>query len=507
MNLDLRFYWRLLLRRLPAMAALFLICSGVGVAMSVNLPSVYVSSAKLLVETQQVSEGLAPSTVNIDPREQLEIIRQRLMTRANLVEIANDLDVFENRSQLSADTVVDMMRNQTSMRATGEPLLMYISFESGRPQVAANVVNKYVTLILNANAEFRTGVAEQTREFFEQDVERLNSELSIQSEKILNFKNENAEALPDTEPYNRSRQVTLQQQKTLLERQIDDLRAQRERFVEVFERTGRLALQDAQLSPQQQRLEALNSELEEALVLYSPTNPKIRLLQAQISRLESEIAAEQGGSEDATKDAQAQLFEVSISEVDGRLTSAQTELDDVNAELDKLSKILLLTPQNAIALESLERDYEAIANQYNSAIARLAQATMGNRIEDSQRGQRVSLIEPATVPASPTRPNRKRIAAMGIAGGLALAGGFFVLLELLNRTVRRPVELERAMGVTPLVTIPFMESARRTIIRRSLRIGLLLLVLIGLPAIVWAIDTYYMPIPLLVEKIGSKLGL
>ena len=41
MNFDLRFYWGLLLKRLPVMMALFLVCAGLGLATAYSLPPTY----------------------------------------------------------------------------------------------------------------------------------------------------------------------------------------------------------------------------------------------------------------------------------------------------------------------------------------------------------------------------------------------------------------------------------------------------------------------------------
>jgi hypothetical protein len=124
---------------------------------------------------------------------------------------------------------------------------------------------------------------------------------------------------------------------------------------------------------------------------------------------------------------------------------------------------------NAITLQGLERDYENIRVQYDSAVARLAQASTGERIELTSRGQRITLIEAANVPSEPARPNRRLIAAAGAAAGIGLAVGLFILLEILNRTVRRPVEISRALGIEPLATIPYISTRAERFKRIGLR--------------------------------------
>ena len=59
MNSDIRFYWTLFLRRLPAMAVIFVLCSAIGVGLSLTLPSRYAATARLLVESPQIPDELA----------------------------------------------------------------------------------------------------------------------------------------------------------------------------------------------------------------------------------------------------------------------------------------------------------------------------------------------------------------------------------------------------------------------------------------------------------------
>ena len=59
------------------------------------------------------------------------------------------------------------------------------------------------------------------------------------------------------------------------------------------------------------------------------------------------------------------------------------------------------------------------------------------------KGQRFTLIEAPIERNTPVSPPRLLIASAGIVGGLGAAVGFIVLWEMLNRSIRRPVELTR----------------------------------------------------------------
>ncbi len=77
------------------------------------------------------------------------------MTRANLIDIANKFKVFGDNPNMSPDEIVAQMRAKTEMRSKGRPLVMTIGFSAAEPRTTANVVNEYITLILDANVKLR----------------------------------------------------------------------------------------------------------------------------------------------------------------------------------------------------------------------------------------------------------------------------------------------------------------------------------------------------------------
>lgn len=510
MNSELKFYWKITQRRLPAMAALFLICTITAVMLAIRMPAVYQTSAELLVEDSQIASPTG--TDNDNAGAQLEIIEQRLMTRANLIDIANLFDVFGEDSDLSPDEVVQQMRESTSIRRLGgrdRATLMMISFEGKTPQIVASVVNQYVTLILEENNRLSTGRAKANLAFFQQEVERLGRDLDNQSSEILKFKNTNSDALPDGMDYRLNRTSLLQERLARLERNLQQLNSQRESIIKTFEATGGLRPDpEAELSPRERQLQELQNQLTDALAVYSETNPRVLALKARIKQLETSLAEQSAPTDsEAPADAQQSLYEVTLAQLGASIASVQSEINATAEEIEELNIANTRTAGNEIALEALERRHENIQAQYNEAVARLSAARMEERIIASARGQRITVIEQATVPNSPASPNRLLIVASGIAGGLGLALGLFFLLEVLNRTVRRPEEVINKLGITPLATIPYMESNRDKFLRRSFQVATLLTIIIVIPAMLWMIDTYYQPIDLLMTRVLARLGI
>ncbi len=70
---------------------------GIGITLAIVLPPVYRAEALLIVESQQIPDELAATTVQNETTEQLQIIQQRILTRDSLLEMANRLNVYAAR--------------------------------------------------------------------------------------------------------------------------------------------------------------------------------------------------------------------------------------------------------------------------------------------------------------------------------------------------------------------------------------------------------------------------
>ena len=385
---------------------------------------------------------------------------------------------------------------------------MRVSFEARTGRIAANVVNEYVTLILQESTDFRMGRAESTLSFFEQEVERLGEDLDLQSGRIVAFKNENAQALPGDLTYRQNRQTTLQERQARLRRDIATLRNQRRDMVAIFEATGQITGGNGQpRSREEEQLRSLEFDLEQALAVYSESNPRVVLLRNRIAQLEKTIQDNNASTLPRNSDTPTSMLDLTLAEMDQRLEGMQEELETISGELQDLEGSIRETAGNAITLNALERDFENIQARYNEAVTNLNQARVNERIEVSAQGQRVTVLEGASVPQTPSGPNRFKLIAAGIGAGGGLAVGFFVLLELLNRSIRRPFELQSKFGIIPLAVIPYMESRSERRRRRALLVGAFVTVLIGVPAVLYYIDTTYMPLDILANKVFDRLGL
>ena len=74
------------------------------------------------------------------------------------------------------------------------------------------------------------------------------------------------------------------------------------------------------------------------------------------------------------------------------------------------------------------------------------------------------------------------IAAAGMVGGIGAGFGLIVLMEMLNRSIRRPVDLTAKLGIEPFATVPYIRTPGEVRRKRSLIVAALVLIAVAIPA-------------------------
>ena len=123
------------------------------------------------------------------------------------------------------------------------------------------------------------------------------------------------------------------------------------------------------------------------------------------------------------------------------------------------------------------------------------------------KGERITVVEQPNVPIEPASPNRPVIAGGGSLLGVMLAAAAIVLLELSNRTIRRPVDLSNRFGVVPLGVLPVIRTPGDRLMKGAVMLTVVTVVVVGVPAALFMVHTYYLPLDLIAGKALAKLGI
>lgn len=206
-GLDLSHYLAILKRRIFHILIPTLLVFAIGFSIAMMLPPVFVSQGRILVESQQIPTELVRPTVTASAKERIQVIEQRVMSRDNLLAIADKFQVFSNqKKRMSSTDVLDLMRERARIgaveldlrsRRDSFAIAVTVSFEHERPDMASKVANELMTLVLREDARNRTSRASETARFLEREVLKLQETLGRIDAQIFEFKKRNSERVPD----------------------------------------------------------------------------------------------------------------------------------------------------------------------------------------------------------------------------------------------------------------------------------------------------------------------
>jgi len=114
--MDLRDFVEVLKRRKKHLIIPFLVIFLAGASVALLLPSVFKSTATILIEAQQIPTEFVRSTVTSFAEERIQIITQRIMSRAKLLEIINQFNLYPDlKERRTTEDIITIMRDDIEL--------------------------------------------------------------------------------------------------------------------------------------------------------------------------------------------------------------------------------------------------------------------------------------------------------------------------------------------------------------------------------------------------------
>ncbi|MCI0408261.1 MAG: hypothetical protein L0191_06820, partial [Acidobacteria bacterium] len=176
-----------------------------GLSVVTFLPDIFVSSATVLIEHQQIPEELVRSTVTSTLETRLQTIRQEMLSRSRLEELINRFDLYPDwKGIVPSERLAEMMRNEINVelrqdkysRWDGTTVAFQITYLGGDPQKVADVTNTLASLYIAGNLEVRERQAAGTSDFLSSRLGDLRKELDEQERRRTGFKGDHLGELP-----------------------------------------------------------------------------------------------------------------------------------------------------------------------------------------------------------------------------------------------------------------------------------------------------------------------
>jgi len=103
---DLREYLSVFRRRKKQAVATAIVLFLISIAVAALLPSVYRSTATILIEQQEMPPELVRSTISSYADQRIQMISQHVMTRANLLRVAEKYNLYPGSRRAKSSEAV-----------------------------------------------------------------------------------------------------------------------------------------------------------------------------------------------------------------------------------------------------------------------------------------------------------------------------------------------------------------------------------------------------------------
>jgi uncharacterized protein involved in exopolysaccharide biosynthesis len=281
-------------------------------------PPTYRSTSTILIEEQEVPPELIRSTVTSYAAQRIQTINQRVMTRANLMQIVEKYDLYHDKrrtntteeilERMRKDIKVEMINADVLDPRTGQPrpatIAFTLAFDGENPQMTQKVAGEITSLYLNENIKNRTEKAAETYSFLNDEADKLRQHIADLEQELSTFKEKNAGRLPEQVMFNTQ----------LIDRTERDLLDLDNKLRELEDRKFTLEGQLAQINPLSPnmsgdtgqmildpvtQLKMLRSEYITATGKYAPDHPDVIRLRRQIDGLEKQTGYVNSSTEQA----------------------------------------------------------------------------------------------------------------------------------------------------------------------------------------------------------------
>jgi protein tyrosine kinase modulator len=507
-DMGLRDFAKLFLRRkwLIIFSALFIVLGGA--VYCVVTPELYKSSTAILIIPQSVPQDYVRSTITARVDQQLSTIKQQVLSRTTLTRVMEELDLFtKERRNGSAEEVVERMRKRIEInvvqgRAGDGSDAFTLSFLYENPRSAMQGASRLASYFIDENLKTREEQAVGTSEFLESQLKETKARLEVLEARVKDYKMRFMGELPQQVDANLRMLTGLQDRLRSNEtstRALEDRRVFLEAQVKLLEKSlAQPAAENGPLSPLsaadparslRNDLAAKRAKLAELNAKFTARHPTVLAAKEEVAQLEKRISEIQranasednlssgpstlvpasAGLDDEVRRMKAQLKASSVE-----LASLKKEKAEIERDVTAVQRKIEAAPRREQEMTSLIRDYENQKLSYDDLLKKKLQADVAQNLEKRQKGTQFQILDPANLPETPFKPNRKK--AMGVALALALALGFggAVFLESIDLTLRDVRDFKHLFKVPILGYIPVVqdrEYRRDRIVRRAVVVG------------------------------------
>lgn len=355
------------------------------------------------------------------------------------------LSESENNYRLRAG-IIAAVQGRLSVEQLPRTVVLSVRFRSQDPKKAALLANAIADQYLNDQLEVKYDATRRASSWLTERLDDLKSQVEKSEAAVEAFKAQQVSAA------GQGAGLTAQQM-TQINAELINARSKRSEA-------------EARYNQLNNRLKA-GDPLAAAEILSSPGVARLRETQAELKREEAELSARYFDRHPKMVKIRAEIQDVEnglrneiekvVQNLRGELAVSRSRERSLQQSLRELESRAVKQNQASVGLRQLEREAEANRSIYENFLSRFKETTAQEDIQDAD----VRVISRAEIPGGPSSPRRQLILAGAVILGFIVGSGLVILLELMNNGFRSPADVEGALGLVTLGSVPMLRGGGR----------------------------------------------
>jgi len=481
---------------------LTLVASVVGVYL---WPDSYESVALIKIVPQQVPQNMVQSSISQDMSDRIASMATTVLSRNVLITIVNNFDLYksERKRMPMEDVVENIMRKNVHITpvmagTNGRNVPAFtVQFTYEDRMMATRVVQELDSRFISANQSDRNSATNDSKDFFKEQADQAKKEMDAIEEKLTQFRAANNGRLPDQVEQNVRQLTGLQSNYSFLtssrnraemDKQMIEanLRIEKGRKAEL---TREVPLTPATIAaaPKSERLQeaerdvrALEDNLQSLRQRFTDEYPDVKSFRNRLDIakkrrdevVQEEAEARKNGVQPAQAPAVNRQERLNVLEVDGNIERLQsqsaakdlemaqydTQIKQIQAGMSRIESQINSAPLGEQQYSDLLRERDMAKEKYVNLSGKLNLAQISQDLENRGQGDRLELLDPPSIPQTPTEPKRPLVIGMGAGLGLLLGVVIAGAREMKDTSLKNLKDVRAYTQIAILGSVPLLEN-------------------------------------------------
>ena len=418
------------------------------------MPKTYEAVASVLVDAkddQMINQPLGSPRQNIGYMQtQIDIIQSERVAR----KVVEDMKLADNPGIKAAflkrtggrGSIEDWLAMSllTDLKVdSSQSSVILLKYTTNDSKFAADVANAFAKAYVDLTLRLRVEPTKEAAQWFDDQLKDLRTQLERAQARLAAFQREKGIIATDERvDVETARLNELSSQALQASAQSYDFAT---RLGQAKGKTAPESLPEVIGNPTIQNLKAellrAEAKLAEASTRLGPNHPQYQQQATEVKALRERMNSEMGKIIGGVQSATSQNY--------ARESALKRDLAEQRKKVEALRDA---RSQSVV----LQRDVDTAQKAYEAALQRY----LVNKVESGARSTNVTILNPATEPTHPTKPNVPLNIALGVIVGLMLGLGAVFLLELMDRRVRSTADLDGTLDAPLLGTLHPWQPSR-----------------------------------------------